>query len=64
MVCACQSRYGYLSKVRVGSAYKQKLEKDKIDKSNSDKEPEIEEDEELLTASNDTNKIIANHSIF
>lgn len=64
MVFACQSRYGYLSKVRVGSTHKQKLENDKIDKSNSDKEPEIEGDEELVTASNDTNVIVPNQLFF
>lgn len=60
----CKSRYGYLSKVRVGSTHKQQLGKDKIDKLNSEEAIEIDEEDNSTIASNDSNIILLNNSLF
>lgn len=61
MLYACQSRYGYLSKVKVGSSTQQKAHSSKADKSILEIDVEIEGE---ITASNDSTVIILNHSLF
>lgn len=64
MLFACQSRYGYLSKVKVGSATQHKAHSRIADMSNVETDVDIKEDENLTTASNDSTVIILNHSPF
>ncbi len=61
LLFACQSRYGHLSKVKVGSSTQQKAHSSKADKSILEIEVEIEGE---ITASNDSTVIILNHSLF
>lgn len=66
LLFACQSRYGYLSKVRVGSASKQKVEKNKLDKTSSDKEkiheeissPEKQQEQEVTASEGAINMLL------